>query len=121
MLRHYETLFVLKPTLTEKETALKIAQVKDILVNNGAQIGATQDIGTRKLAYEIDKNQRGYYHLFYYTAPATAIKEIERLLRINEEVIKFFTLKYEKKKEIAFWEKACAKLTPKVEAKETQE
>jgi small subunit ribosomal protein S6 len=120
MVRHYETLFVLKPTLTEEETAAKMAQIKETYEINGATIVATQDVGTRKLAYEIDKNQRGYYFLFYFTAPTTTIKEVERLLRINEEVIKFFTLKYEKKKEIAFWEKACAKVAPKVK-EESQE
>jgi small subunit ribosomal protein S6 len=121
MQKHYETLFVLKPTLTDEETAVKIAQVRETLENNGAQIVATQNVGTRKLAYDIDKHQRGYYCIFYHTAPTTAIKEVERLLRINEEVIKFFTLKYEKKKEIAFWEKASAKLAPKAEVKASEE
>lgn len=121
MQRQYETLIVLKPTLTEEETVAKIGQIREIIEKNGAQIAATNSVGVRKLAYEVAKNQRGYYYIYYYTAPATAISEVERLLRINEEVIKFFTLKYETKKEIAFWEKSCAKLAPKAQVSETQE
>jgi len=54
----------------------------------------------RDLAYEVKKQKRGYYTITYFKSPTSAIKEIERNLRINENVIRFITIKYEKKKEI---------------------
>ena len=104
MTRHYETLFVVKPTLTEEEIKTQIDNVKSILEKNGAEIAATFDWGMRKLAYEIDKNPRGYYYVIYYTAPSVLIKELERNFRYNEEIIRFLNVKYENKKEINAWQ-----------------
>jgi len=104
MTRHYETLFVIKPTLTEEEIKTQIDNVKSILEKNGAEIAATFDWGMRKLAYEIEKSPRGYYYVIYYTAPSTLIKELERNFRYNEEIIRFLNVKYENKKEIKAWQ-----------------
>ena len=58
----------------------------------------------RKLAYEVNKNNRGYYTVLYFKSDASSIIEIERLLRLNENILKFMTVKYEKKKEVTAWE-----------------
>jgi len=104
----YETLFVVKPTLTEEEIAAQIAKVKDVLAKVEAELVATDDMGMRKLAYPVEKNNRGYYTVLYYKANGEAIAEIERNLKINEEVIKFLTVKYSKNKEIAQFDKLVA-------------
>ena len=104
----YETLFVVKPTLTEEETAAQIAKMKEVLAKVDAELLATDDMGMRKLAYPVEKNDRGYYTVFYYKAPGEAIAEIERILKINEEIIKFLTVKYVKNKEIAQFDKLVA-------------
>ena len=115
----YETLFVVKPTLTEEETAAQIAKMKEVLAKVDAELLATDDMGMRKLAYPVEKNDRGYYTVFYYKAPGEAIAEIERILKINEEVIKFLTVKYVKGKEIAQFDKfvAAANTEKKEESK----
>ena len=108
----YETLFIIKPTLTEEETAKQITTVANSISELGGEVVATNDMGLRKLAYEIDKNPRGHYVVVYHKSPASAISEIERRLRYNEEILKFFTVKYTNKKEIASFEKqvaACSK------------
>jgi len=104
-MKHYETLFVLKPTLTDEEIVKNIEAVQNVITANGGEIAATDKVGTRDLAYEIQKHKRGYYTIIYYKAPGSAIKEIERNLRINENVIRFITVKYENKKEQKQWEK----------------
>lgn len=104
-IRHYETMFIVKPTLTEEETQGQIELVKSIIEKNGGEIKATDDMGSKKLAYEIQKNKRGYYTVFYFTAPTEAILEIERNYRINENVLRFIFIKSESKKEIAIWTK----------------
>jgi len=123
----YETLFVVKPTLTEEETAAEIAKIKDVLTKVEAELLATDDMGMRKLAYPVQKNDRGYYTVLFYKANGDAIAEIERNLKINEEVIKFLTVKYVKNKEIAQFDKLVAaaakskEAEPKAETAETAE
>jgi small subunit ribosomal protein S6 len=104
----YETLFVIKPTLTEEETVAQVAKMKEVLAKVDAELLATDDMGMRRLAYPVEKNERGYYTILYYKANGEAIAEIERNLRINEDVIKFLTVKYVKNKEIAQFDKLVA-------------
>ncbi len=114
MTRKYELLFVLKPTLAEEETKAKIEDLKKVLEKNGAVIATLQDAGIKRLAYEVQKFQRGYYGVYYFEAPSDSIVEIERVIRINEDIIKFMTVKYEKQKEVKHWNKLVEKFTPKI-------
>lgn len=116
MTRHYELLFVLKPTLVEAEVQSKINFLKEILEKNGAEISAFQDMGTRKLAYKVQKFERGNYGVFYFVAPTAAIIEVERIIRINEDFIKFMSVKYENQKELKHWNKVVEKFSKKEEA-----
>jgi len=115
-MRHYELLVVVKPTLTVEELQAKLNYLKEILEKNGAVIAATLEMGTRKLAYQIDKFERGSYVVFYFTAPTAAIAEVERLIRITEEFIRFMTVKFENQKELRFWNKQVEKITKKSDA-----
>ena len=104
-MRHYELLFILKPTLTEDEVKVKADFIKEIITKNGGEIANVVEMGTRKLAYKIEKYERGTYFVIYFKAPTQLIAELGRNLRITEEVIRFLPVKYENKKEIAAWEK----------------
>ena len=104
----YETLFVVKPTLTEEEIAAQIAKVKDVLAKEGAELVGTNEMGMRKLAYQVEKHNRGYYTVLFYKAEGSTIQELERNLKINEDIIKFLTVKYTKNKEIAQFDKLVA-------------
>ena len=79
-MKNYETLFVLKPTLTDEEVAKQIENIQNVITANGGEIAATDKIGVRDLAYEVQKHKRGNYTIVYYKAPGSAIKEIERNL-----------------------------------------
>jgi len=104
----YETLFVVKPTLTEEEIAATITKVKDILAKEGAELLGTNDMGMRKLAYPVQKNDRGYYTVLFYKGEGTLINELERNLKISEDVIKFLTVKYSNTKEMTQFNKLIA-------------
>ncbi|WP_321312583.1 30S ribosomal protein S6 [Halarcobacter sp.] len=104
-IKHYETMFILKPTLTEEETKAQIDLVKATIEKNGGEISSCDDMGTRQLAYEIEKNKRGYYFVIYFKGSTEGILEIERNYRINENIMRFIFIKYESKKEIAAWTK----------------
>lgn len=103
-MRHYEVLFIAKPTLTDEELKARVEFVKETLVKNGAEIANTIEMGARKLAYQIDKYERGVYYVIYFKAPGSLIKELERVLKITEDVIRFLIVKYENRREIAAWE-----------------
>ena len=104
-MNHYENLFVVKPTLTDEETQAQIEKTLAIITDNGGEIVARDDMGMRKLAYPVEKNERGYYTVVYFKAPGTLIAELERQMRYNEDILKFMTVKYTKKKEIAQFDK----------------
>ncbi len=99
-MRHYETMIVLKPTLTDEEKAKTVENIKNIL----GEVAAIDEVGVRELAYPINKFERGIYYIFYYQAKPEVVKELERQLRYNEDVLRFMTVKYENKKEIKRWE-----------------
>lgn len=103
-MRHYELLFILKPTLTEEEAKARLEFVKDIITKNGGEIASVVEMGTRKLAYTIKKYERGTYFVIYYKAPPSLLNELTRVIRITEDIIRFLSVKYENKREIAAWE-----------------
>ena len=117
MISCYETLFVVKPTLTEEETAAQIEKIKSVLTKEGAEILATDEMGMKKLAYPVQKNNRGYYTVLFYKTEGSVIKELERNLRINEDVIKFLTVKYSNTPEMKQFNK-LVEAANKSEAKE---
>lgn len=114
--RHYETMFIVKPTLTAEEIAAQIDVVKSNIEKNGGEIVAVDDMGSRNLAYPINKNKRGYYYVIYFKSPASSILELERNYRINENILRFIFIKYETKKEIAAWTKMSEDAAKKVKA-----
>lgn len=109
----YETLFVVKPTLTDEETVAQITKIKDVLAKEGAELVATNDMGMRKLAYPVEKHNRGYYTVLLFKGQGNLINELERNLKNNENVIKFLTVKYTKNKEIVQFDKLVAQATKK--------
>jgi len=121
-MRHYENLVIVKPTLTAEELEQELKAVEEVITANGGEIVATDAMGMRKLAYPIQKSERGYYYVIYYTVAPSAINEIERRFRINENLLRFMTVKYDSKKEVTAWNKMVekAKATP-AQAEEKKE
>jgi small subunit ribosomal protein S6 len=108
-MRHYENLVIVKPTLTAEEIQSNISAIEEVITSNGGEIAITDAMGMRKLAYPINKNERGYFHVIYYTVAPAAISEIERRFRINEELLRFVTIKYDTNREITAWNKLVEK------------
>jgi len=117
----YETLFVAQPTLTDEETQAQTQKILDVITAQNGEILAVNDMGTRKLAYEVQKHKRGYYTVVYYKVEGGAIAEIERNLRINENIIKFLSVKYTNQKEIVHFNKLVASVSKKSEAPKQEE
>lgn len=116
-MKRYETMFIIKPTLVEEEIKQKIDFYKDVITKNGGSIETCLDMGMRNLAYEIKKHKRGYYFVIYFTAKPESILELERLYRINEDILRFIVIKYENKKEQKQWQTLADRANKKPEPK----
>lgn len=119
-MRKYENLVIVRPTLTAEEIQESLAKIHEIITSNGGEIATTDDMGIRKLAYPINKQERGFFQVIYYSAQPSAIAEIERRFRINEELLRFVTIKYDTNREVAAWNDMVKKAQNKSNAPKTQ-
>ena len=115
-MRNYENLVIVRPTLTAEEIIESIKAIEEVITSNGGEIAITDTMGMRKLAYPIDKNERGHFHVIYYSAEPAVITEIERRFRINEELLRFVTIKYDTNREVTAWNELVKKAQKKAEA-----
>ena len=86
-MRDYELLFVLDPSLDEEQKATLIETVKSV-INADGEAGEPDVWGDKKLAYNIGKKNTGYYVVLPFKASAELPKELDRRLRINENVMR---------------------------------
>jgi small subunit ribosomal protein S6 len=115
-MRNYENLVIVKPTLTAEEIQATVSAIEELIISNGGEIAVSSPMGMRKLAYPINKNERGYYHVIYYAVAPSAISEIERRFRINEDLLRFVTIKYDTNREIAAFNSLVEKAKKGAEA-----
>ena len=90
----YESVIIINPNVDEEGIKALIKKFTD-LINNDGKLEKADELGKRKLAYEIQKNKEGYYVVFYFESNPNLISELERNYRITDEVIKFMTTKVE--------------------------
>lgn len=96
-MKHYETVFILTPVLSDAQVKEAVDKFKDIIVNAGATIDNQENWGLKKLAYPIQKKSTGFYHLFEYSTENGAIvADIELALKRDEKVIRFLTTSLDK-------------------------
>ena len=91
----YELLYIMKPTVEEEARAALIARFADIVKNDGGEIENIDEWGMRKLAYAIDYISEGYYVLMNFKAKADLPAELQRNLKISEDVMRFMIVKKE--------------------------
>lgn len=89
----YESVIIIKPTLTEKETKDTINKYKENFEKFSNQPVKVEDLGKKKLAYEIQGNKEGSYAVFTFYGKPEDISETERQYRIDDNVMKFMTIK----------------------------
>lgn len=88
----YETVFLINDTLTEENKKEVIKKFKDYISKNGELI-STEDIGSRKMAYEIKKQKTAHYYIINFKTKSENITELERLYRITDEILKFIVVR----------------------------
>ncbi|HFQ81419.1 MAG TPA: 30S ribosomal protein S6 [Desulfobacterales bacterium] len=92
-MRRYETIYIIRPTANEDDITTIIDRTNAVIEQAGGTIINLDRWGLRKLAYLIKKESQGYYVFTEYASSPTAVDEIERLFRIDENTLKYMTIK----------------------------
>ena len=107
MSRLYEVMFILRPDVTEEDADKLITGFSNSVTNGGGVVKSTEKMGRRKLAYLVRKFADGNYVLLTIEASGPVVLELERRLRVTEQVIKFITVRMDEE------EKRLAKMKAK--------
>jgi len=91
-LRLYETTFIIRQDASASQVETLAQQFADVIREHGGQVLNTELCGLRTLAYRIKKNRKGHYILLDISAPTAAVQEMERQMRLNEDIIRLLTV-----------------------------
>lgn len=92
-MRNYELMIILSSQLDEEARGEFLSKVQDILKKKKGKVDGIDKWGKKKLAYPIKKQTDGFYSLINLTADSAAVKELDRVLSISDEVIRFSIFK----------------------------
>ena len=91
----YEHIFLSRQDVTPQQVEAVTEQLKGIIESEGGSFSKIEQWGLKPLAYKVRKNRKAYYTLINIDAPAAAVKEMERQIGINEDIIRFLTIRVE--------------------------
>jgi small subunit ribosomal protein S6 len=94
--KHYETVFILTPVLSDQQMKDTVDKFRKILTDNGAEFVHEDHWGLKKLAYPIQNKNTGFYHLFEYQADPTLIRTLGIEFRRDDKVIRELTILMDK-------------------------
>ncbi|TCL71649.1 small subunit ribosomal protein S6 [Hydrogenispora ethanolica] len=94
-MRDYETMYILRPDLEEEALEAAVARFEDVVKNGNGEILKVDRWGKRRLAYEIDGKVEGHYILMTFKSGTEVAQELERLLRINDDIVRHLVIKKE--------------------------
>jgi len=98
--RRYETIFIIVPDLKEEEYLSIQKWARNIVRSNGGIVAEVEDWGKKRLAYPIKKKSKGLYILLNYFGNEKVVSELERNMRIREDIVRFLTIKLEEESEV---------------------
>ncbi len=93
----YEVTFIINPVLEEDQVKTVKENFESFITEKGAEIDEVDEWGIKRLAYEMDGKNSGYYVNAYFHAPSTIVKDLERYFKLQENVIRHLMLKYDNK------------------------
>ena len=96
-MRVYEELFIVRPDAPEEEIDQLIEQLTTLIASQGGNVDKSDKWGVRKLAYRVQKRTEGFYVLLQFVAKPETVMELERRLRVTDQVLKFLTVRIDEK------------------------
>lgn len=95
----YESVFIARQEMTPAQVETLTGEVENIIKAQGGKVTKTEQWGLRTLAYRIRKNKKGHYVLMNIDGPAAVVHEMERTMRINEDVLRYMTIRMDELEE----------------------
>jgi small subunit ribosomal protein S6 len=95
----YEHVFLARQDVSAQQVETMTDTFKGVIEKSGGQVTKIEYWGVKSLAYRIKKNRKAHFALFNISAPAAGVAEMERQMKINEDVLRFMTIKVEKLEE----------------------
>ncbi|MGN7457154.1 30S ribosomal protein S6 [Paenibacillus pasadenensis] len=91
-MRKYELMYIIRPE-TEQEAVQALVEKFNGIIANGGEVTKSDVLGKRRLAYEINKIRDGIYVLVHFTGPSEVVNELDRVIKITDDVIRFLIVK----------------------------
>ncbi len=95
----YESVFIARQDIAANQVEALTATFAEIITANGGKVLKTEQWGLRNLTFRINKNKKGHYVLFNLDAPPAAVAEMERNMKISEDILRFMTVSVEELEE----------------------
>ena len=89
----YESVLIARQDLGASQVSSLVDSLKQVVASQGGEVVRVDNWGLKNLAYRIKKNRKGHYVLLNISAPAAAVAEYERVMRVNEDIIRYMTVK----------------------------
>jgi small subunit ribosomal protein S6 len=89
----YENVYIARPDISAAQVEALTEALTAIVTENGGQVTKNEYWGLKNLAYRIKKNRKGHYSLMNIDAPAAALHELERNMRINEDILRHMSVR----------------------------
>lgn len=92
----YESAVLINAALDDQQIESILTRIKDFITVNGGQIQEVENWGRKRLAYPVEKSKIGYYAIFRFDAPGNIVAKLERTYSLDEQILRFLTLKLSK-------------------------
>jgi len=89
----YESAVLINAALDDQQIDSILSRIKDLITNNGGQIREIENWGRKRLAYPVEKSKIGYYAIYRFDAPSDIVAKLERIYTLEEQILRFVTLK----------------------------
>ncbi|MFV9875387.1 MAG: 30S ribosomal protein S6 [Rickettsiales endosymbiont of Dermacentor nuttalli] len=89
----YESTFIVRPDISKQEINRLVETFSKVISENGGQVLKTEHWGLRNLAYIINKSKKGYYVMLVLDAPYNAVEEMERRIKLNQDILRNLTIR----------------------------
>ena len=90
---NYESVLIARQDLGASQVSSIVSDLSNVIKKEGGEVVRVDNWGLKNLAYRIKKNRKGHYVVMNIAAPAKAIAEFERIMRFNEDIIRYMTIK----------------------------
>ena len=89
----YESAVLINAALDDQQIDSILNRIKDLITNNGGEIRELDNWGRKRLAYPVEKSKIGYYAIYRFDAPSDIVAKLERIYSLDEQILRFVTLK----------------------------